>query len=235
MYLFFQELGGLSGAFWPTIIGAIVGAIVGGLISFLLQIYGVKIAQRERLASKRQSDLATAFNVTVKVIKMMSNLRNLKKIVDQAVERLKTEAQTGGELWQFMLPVLTVPAEIKFSSEEAAFILSTGRKDLILKTLEFADIHNNFLHIVTAYALKREIFRQSCPVDTVQHDMTRSTVDQSTMNKLCPLIVELKSLANQMVERSAEDFNLATKIFESLKSHNESRFGKDFPKIQMAD
>jgi outer membrane lipoprotein SlyB len=36
----FTSLGGLTGQFWSTLIGAVVGAIVGGLISAALQLYG---------------------------------------------------------------------------------------------------------------------------------------------------------------------------------------------------
>src|ERR1700743_3627494 len=73
-----DDLGGLGGTFWATLIGAIVGAVVGGIITFLIQINGVRIARNERPEAKLQDDLATALSAMVKIIKLLSNIGHIR-------------------------------------------------------------------------------------------------------------------------------------------------------------
>lgn len=67
-----SSLGGLGGQFWSTLIGAVGGGIIAGAAGLGEQIFGVRAARKERLAAKEQQDLATAFSVMVKVVKIVS-------------------------------------------------------------------------------------------------------------------------------------------------------------------
>ena len=52
------DLSTLSGTIWATLIGAVVGSVTGGTINLPIQITGIRIAKRARLAVKRQEDLS---------------------------------------------------------------------------------------------------------------------------------------------------------------------------------
>ena len=85
------DLSTLSGTIWATLIGAVVGSVTGGAINLLIQITGIRIAQRERLAVKRQEDLATAFSAMVKIIKIFSAISNIRSDIKASLSNPNTK------------------------------------------------------------------------------------------------------------------------------------------------
>ena len=147
----------LNGTFWSTLIGAVVGAVAGGLISFLIQVNAVRIARKERLAAKRQKDLAIGHLAMVKVIRMLSRISHIH---DEITTNAKVAADKGKPLWQTLPPFATVSSQIEFADSERAFILATKEKALMGAGIELADVHNNLLQLVGSRSSAR---RRGCP------------------------------------------------------------------------
>jgi hypothetical protein len=227
-------LGGLGGTFWATLIGAIVGAVVGGTITLLIQINGVRIARNERLETKRQDDLATAFSAMVKVIKMLSNIGHIRaEIAAVRAEVGKPEAEGVVEFWQVMRPFGTMPPPVDFTTTESAFILSTKDRDLMLTAMELADVHNNFLGLVTAYSERREALASLFTVEAVHGNYATSALNQEETNRLMPRIIQIRSLTAAMISRGEQDYDQARLVFDHLKAYCSKRFGKDFPSFEI--
>ena len=74
-------LGGLTGPFWTTLIGAVVGATVGKLITFAIQVNAVRITRNEREAARREGDLAAAYVTMVKLAKILSTFHKVAEIM----------------------------------------------------------------------------------------------------------------------------------------------------------
>ena len=80
-----KDLGNPAGAAVSTLIGGLIAAAA----AWLVQHSAIKAARRERLAVKQQADLATAFTTVVKVIKMYSNIQNVRGTLKWAEVRMK--------------------------------------------------------------------------------------------------------------------------------------------------
>jgi hypothetical protein len=230
-----SSLGGLSGQFWSTLIGAVVGAVVGGVISFAIQVHGARTARNERLAAKCQEDLSTAFSVTVKVVKMMSNIGHINAALKNGLSRLEMPEFAGAQSWHVVPSFGTKPPVVTFTDEESAFVLSTNVKELILMTLELADVYNDFMQMVIVYSEKREALTASLSVDDMEGTLATTGLAPETLKRLLPRMIPLGTLIDSMMERGAKDYGQARRTFDLLKAHCEERFGKNFPKLELTD
>jgi hypothetical protein len=214
-------------------IGTVVGTVTGGIINFLIQLNGIRIARTERLASKRQEDLAIAFSVMVKVIKMLSAIGHIRAEITAGQKRLEARKQGSTEFWQVMRPFGTMPSSVEFTSGESAFILSTKDHSLLLRALELVDVHNDFLKMVTIYSERREALTASFVAEEVNGNFVTSQPDQEEMKRLTPRIIEIRTLTDAMISRSKVDYDQARQVFDGLKSQCSKRFGKDFPVLEI--
>jgi hypothetical protein len=228
-----DDLGGLGGTFWATLIGVIVGAGVGGIITFLIQISGVRIARNERLEAKRQDDLATAFSAMVKIIKMLSNIGHIRTEIAAVQAKLGKPEAEGVEFWQVMPPFGTMPPPVDFTTSESAFILLTKDRDLMLTAMELADVHNNFLGLVTAYSERREALASLFTVGAVHGNYATSALNQEETNRLMPRIIQIRSLTAAMISQGEQDYDQAQRVFNHLKAYCSKRFGEEFPSFEI--
>lgn len=230
-----DSLGALGGQFWSTLIGAVVGAIVGGMISFGLQVHGVTATRNERLAARRQEDLAIAFSVIVKVIKVMSNIGHIKAALYDGLSKLNTPESSGAESWQVVPPFGTKFPEVTFTKEESAFVFSTKVKSLMLSTLELADVYNDLVQMVSVYSEKREALTGEFSVAAMEGSLAATDFDRETLRSLLPRMVPLKILIDAMAKRTVVDYDQARRTFDLLKTYCEDRFGEQFPKLELTD
>jgi hypothetical protein len=217
-----------------ALLGAVVGAVVGGIISFLIQINGVRVARNERLAVKRQEDLANALAVMVKVIRMLSNLHHIREAIAESQARFATLGP-GREFWHAMLPFGTIPTSVEVTSGESAFILSTKDRDLMLAATELADAHNDFLRLVARYSERREALTATFAAEQVHGNSVISSVGPEELTRFMPRIIELRTLTAAMIPRSEEHFNQAQHVFNHLRAYGSARFGKDFPPLEIME
>jgi hypothetical protein len=230
---FLPDLSALSGTVWATLIGAVVGSVTGGIINLLIQVNGIRIARRERLATKRQEDLATAFSVMVKVIRMLSSIAQIRVEVSASQKRLEAKKEKNSELWKVMRPFGTMPSPVEFTNAESAFILSMKDHNLLLISLELIDVHNDFLKLVTAYSERRQSLTALLVPEEVNGQYVAGHLDHDEMTKLMPRIIELQTLTDAMIYRSKVDYDEAERVFNGLKTNSLKRFGKDFPVLEI--
>jgi len=227
------NLGGLGGTFWSTLIGAVVGAVVGGFISYLLQRQSAHEARQERLDAKRQENIATAFSTMVKVIKMLSSIAGIRFEVISASRRNSEMGMDNNGLWQNMPPYGTFPAPVEFDSREGAFILSTKDNDLMLKTLELADVYNDLVGLIRLYSERRVSLTSLFLIEEVQENHAISPFDQTQLQNMMPSIIGLRFLTEALTSRSEKDYQQARDVFDRLKNRCKEMFGKDFPPIEV--
>jgi hypothetical protein len=228
-----DSLGGLAGQFWSTLIGAVVGAAVGGLISYLIQRSGIKASREERLAIKRQEDLAIAFSTMVKLITIMSNFKQIKEALDHAVSELAPNTQ--GPMWLAIQPFATIPPHVEFTKEESAFIFSTKISNIMLAALELSNVYNDTRQLIERYGEKREALSAMIPVDSVTGNLAASCLDEVTLKTLIPLIVPVEMLADEMLNRRGRNFDGSVQTYDTLRKYCEKYFGGDFPKLELID
>jgi hypothetical protein len=128
--------------------------------------------------------LAIAFSVMVKVVKIVSYIGPIKALLDDGLSQLPHLA--GREPWQAVRPFGNTPAEVTFTQDEAAFILSTKEKRLMLATLELGDCYNDFLHMIALYSGKRETLTAALPVGAMTGNMAPSHLDAEALTRLRP-------------------------------------------------
>lgn len=207
--------------------------MTGGTINLLIQITGSRIAQRERLAVKRQEDLATAFSAMVKIIKIFSAISNIRSDIKASLSNLNTKQIEVSDFWQVLLPFATIPPFQEFTNGESAFILSTKDRNLMLAAIELADVHNDFLKLVTVYSERREALTNSFDVEKMQGSHGSSHFDEEQMKKLTPRIIQLRTLTTAIISRSESDYDQAQRVFDRFKICCSRRFGSDFPPLEV--
>jgi hypothetical protein len=226
-----EFLGGLTGAFWPTIIGAVAGSVVAGTIAYILQSANNRQARNERLAGKRQEDLVLAFTTMVKVIKIMSHLTQIKDTLDECLAIMPPNI--GIMAWTFVRPFAAMPPKVTFTKEESGFILSTHINALMLTALEIADVHNDTIVLMDKYSKRREELAELTPIESLHGDYAVTKSDPETMKALLPRVIPTNAILSALIERRSENHKQAVDVYTALKSHCEKRFGKDFPPIEM--
>jgi hypothetical protein len=226
-----SNLGGLGGTFWSTLIGAIIGAVVGGAINLVIQWHSITAARADRRRTKREKDLAAAFRVMVKIIKMLSHIRHIRGQVACAKQQLG--ARDPADLWMVMPAFGTMPQTVEFSDADTAFILSTGERSVMLEAIELADVHNDLLNLVTAYSAHRESLTSALPVEAMQGSFGVTSLDQSGMLKFGPAMTKVRDLMQAVERRAEEDQVQSRRVYENLKTYCTKRFGKDFPPLEI--
>jgi len=191
------------------------------------------LLRKERLAAKRQEDLATALSVTVKVIKMLSAVRQIRSEINAGHERLAARRQGNADLWQVVAPFGTMPPPVLFTSKESAFILSTKDRDVMLTTIGLAEVHNDLPKLVASYSERREALTSSFPVTQVNGNYVAHDFSPEETRKHMPRVIQLRSLTGAMILRSEKDYSDALSVFNHLKAYCVGRFGEDFPPLEI--
>ena len=225
----------LSGTIWATLIGAVAGSVTGGIINLLIQSNGVRIARVERLAAKRQENLATAFSVMVKIIKMLSGIGHIKAEIakSQAALDSRRKETPNTEFWQVLPPFGTLPRQVEFTNTECALILSTKNPDLMLAAIELCDIYNDLIDLISLYSDRREALTASFNIEELDGSYGSSYLDEEQKNQLMPRIIQLRSLTKAMVDRIYIDYDQAEQVFGHFKNYCSKQFDGDFPSFEI--
>ena len=217
--------------------GAAVSTLIGGLIAaaaaWLVQHSATKAARRERLAVKQQADLATAFTTVVKVIKMYSNIQNVRGTLKWAEVRLKKPEFKGAQPWHVLPSFATFPPEVNFDEKEAAFLLSTKINDVILEALELADIYNDLRQLMRLYSERRAALTVSLPVEAMEGTLADTTLSNEETRKLIPQMTPLNTIFQAMASKIDQDYLQAKNVFDALRAYCGLRFGAEFPNLEI--
>ena len=227
-------LGGLTGPFWPTLIGAVVGAVVGGIITFGIQVNGVRIARQERVAAKRQEDLAAAYGTMVKLVKILTTFRHVAETMLEAKTMLETPRFKGVDLWQVTPPFGGLPAKVSFGEKEVAFVLSTNERGLMLAALELEDMQSNVIDLCVIYSQRREKMTETLTAMEMDGRIALTSFKPEDMAKIAPHVMPLNDLTAVLSGRTPGYVVNATRIFDEMLAHCRKRFGDDFPKLEIS-
>ncbi len=230
-----MDLGGLTGQFWSTLVGAIVGTVVSGIISWIIQSNGADRAKEERLATKEQEDLSTAFLVTIKVVAMLSHLRGIRNQVRSFQIRQQDDECSGMEFWQVMPPFGTLPAVVQLTDPERSLVFSLADHSLTLDLFELPDIHNDLIELAKQYSDKRiELTSAFKPhkIESATHASTDLEPDE--VLALTPKIIGVRSLVDALQARVEGDSAQADAVFEKLQKCFAARFVGKLPKLEIS-
>ena len=224
-----------SGAAIATLIGAVIGGIIAGLTTWLVQRMAIKEAKAERLSAKRQADLAVALTTITKVIKMFSAIRNIRNAFEGSVAMLKEPGFDPHRPWEALQPFATLPSEVIFDPGEAAFLLGTNVKAIMLTSLELADVYNDLLEMLRVYSRHRYDIMRELPATVVDGRVVSVPMSLETALRLSPTIVPLNVLFTALMGRIDKDYSQAEMVFVHLRAHCVQRFGRDFPPMEFID
>lgn len=211
----------------------LIGGLIAAATSWLVQLSATRVAQRERLAAKQQADLATAFTTVVKVIKMYSNIHNVRGTLKWAEMLMKKPEFKGAQPWHILPTFATFPPEVNFDEKEAAFLLSTKINDVILKALELADIYNDRRQLMRVYSERRTALTTILPVEATEGTFAATTLSDEETRKLFPQMTALNDLIGAMTSKIDQDYIQAKKVFDELRVYCGLRFGTEFPNLEI--
>lgn len=218
-----------------TLIAAVLGGLIAASASYFVQQSAVKAARKEREAAKYVKDIADAFTLLAKVVKMFSVFRAMRGVIAEAVARFEDPHFNPHRPWETLQPMATLPTEVTLSPEEVAFLLGTKVNSIILKGLELVDVCNDLLQMLRLYSDKRAVFIGALPPVIIDGRIDVAPMDKETSLRMAPLTVPLSNLFFALVERINGDYQQAEMVFQRLRAHCFERFGKDFPRLEVIE
>lgn len=119
--------------------------------------------------------------------------------------------------WTFIIPILNMPDEVHFSSEEMSFLFSTKNDEVFNNLLNLEPIYNSIIPAWTEYKLIRERFSSFVEQKVVKDGVSEARFDASGKGGI--MLFEINSLAENLVERADKDFTEARETLDSLMKH----------------
>lgn len=199
----------LGTEFWA----AIIGALTGGFISFCIQIFTLLAAKKERLAITHERNESLARSAIFKVMRICSNLNFLHTYMEDCYQN--SDPKQHDEPFTFVSPLVTLPENVNFSTDELALVLSLKHESLIENLMSLDSIHNDTCKIFKTYNDLRSDFQHTTPAD-MDGNVAASYFSQDEMRSARPRMVVMNNLIIAMRERAKQDFNFAEKVANDL-------------------
>jgi hypothetical protein len=197
--------------------GAIIGSVLGGLTSYFLQRKSLAATKALHDLDRTETRKALGYSLLFKMIRVVSSLQQLGKLVTGSLEQAKLKG-FAGERWQVVLPVAPLPDAIRFSPEEMALVLSMDSK-LFNDIAALDELHNSTVAIFGLYASKRNSILEHLGAE-MQGSMGTTWLTEAQKKWLAPRSVELNSL----VDRTEQDAREAWQGLERLHNALEKEF-----------
>ena len=212
-----------------SIFSLLVGTVVSSIVAYLLQRSSFSEARRIKAQDKLDERKALGLTLFHKMIRIASTLSILKLHIDEGVAQAATLKITG-QHWQFISPIATFPAGVKFSPEELTFLMLLD-KNLFNDMGPFDDIHNTLLESFQLYGTKRNALTDTLEAE-VRGNVGAIMLTPAQMLKIAPKVAELNVLLEGMIERSNQDSKEALDLLERLRNSLNKEFGLEL-KIEL--
>lgn len=222
-------------SFGSTLFGAVVGSAVAGVISYLLAAKASKEVLKRDEAARREKDAAMAFQLLVKIGKILSSLAALHHQTEQSIKDAEAKG-VSGSLWTKVIPIVATDKRVYFEAQEIAVLVKLRVNDEINELLILDDKHNGLLRAMELYSHKRSEFgsRFGANIKSDNAGSTFLTVEE--MLKASPLMVELNALAESIRSGAREDYTTARSVFLKVSKVLRANFSDvGFPEFEAAD
>jgi hypothetical protein len=201
---------------------AVLGAVVGGIIGYLLQRQSLAAAKIQHDSDRNDVRKAIGLSLVFKMIRISSDLNNLRKSVRESMERAARDGLQGMP-FQIVVPIVPLPDPIKFSSEEMGLILSIDNK-LFNELGPMDDLHNSTVAIFELYNTKRSAVLERLGAEMNGNvGTTMLTAEQKRW--FDPRAVELNHLVETMSGRTERDTREALQALDHLSAAISKEFG----------
>ncbi|HZP75410.1 MAG TPA: hypothetical protein VFB45_04640 [Pseudolabrys sp.] len=191
--------------------GTIIGSVLGGSISYWLQRRALAATKAQHDADRKEARKALGYALFFKLIRATSSLAQIGKPIAEALERLKKEG-VDEDLWPRVQGIVPLPAEIKFSPEEMALILSLDNK-LFNDVAALDEIHNNTVAIFRRYSEKRDALTATLTPAAMNGNLGAVLLTKEQSAQIKPRSVELDILIRGM----AQAYGDAKKAWQCVK------------------
>ncbi|MET4173839.1 hypothetical protein ABIB99_004939 [Bradyrhizobium sp. LA6.1] len=189
-------------AVFSAIGGSLTGAVVGGTINYFLQRASRAEAKKQRDDDRLEVRRALAYSLLFKLIRVVSDLENLRKAVAESVEHA-TASGLKGALWQMVLPVANLPDAVDFSADEMALVLSLD--DQTFNQIAALDkLHESTIAIFCSYGQQREALVQKFGA-SMQGSIGTTQLTKEDAEWLAPRAHMLNDLVVAMKQRTEVD------------------------------
>lgn len=192
-----------SSDFWA----ALIGAIVGGLIAFGIQIVSLNAAKKQREDDALERKKGLAHSLLFKVIQVYSHLHHFHSHIEEQVVKAGQEGFQG-KLWQIVMPLGNGPAEVTFTADEMALLLSLKNDDVFNNVVSSDEVHNSTISAFQMYHRLRDSLLSQMPAQ-MEGSKGVSELTREQMLYLAPKMVELEGLINSIRDRCAKDVEAA--------------------------
>jgi hypothetical protein len=220
-------LGGLSGTFWSTLIGAVVGAAMGGLISFVLQERAADRTEGLERAREHDRELALAQTAMVKIIKILSALNLIRSHVHESLELANNHGAWHQKKMAFVKSIGNKLAVIEISADELRTIRRLGDDELTNGVMDLDTIYNDLAALMERYSADRSRLFSEFGA-TVTGEIATTTLDEKQSLLFMPRAAELESLIVAIIARVQGDFDQANMALARLARAGQAKFGSKF-------
>jgi hypothetical protein len=211
--------GEVSSEFWA----ALAGAVVGGLIAYFIQLRAIREGRTARREEAFEADKSQAYSLFFKVLKIHNNLHHLKRHVDGCLELSAGAVRSSS----YLLPLLNVPSRVEFSTAEASVLLRQKDDDVFNSVLNLDEIHNGILPAWLEYRRLREKTMLS-EAETFDPETGAAQIVIKKGSLLDRAVFEASKAADELIRRSAVDFEEAEVALKGLASLLKKRFEFEF-------
>ena len=211
--------------FIAGISGAVLGAVVGGLIAFILQRRAQSEERKLRKETKKERQDAMAYSLTLKMLKMHSNIVNFHDHIETHIARTDTEGAQKRP-WMIVPPLASHPEKIHFTIDELAFLLSLKDMDIANDILPLDGVHNALVGAFEKFSEKSDTLRgMMWGKETGKPYELSTEMSDQEYQRFLPKIVELDSLIQQLRASSSKEAHLYWTTLVSLTGLFKDKIG----------
>lgn len=203
--------------FWA----AIVGAVVGGIISFLIQLFNIAKAAKERKEARDEQRKAVGFSLLHKFVKIHSNIELYRRYIEDAFARING---TMGEPWQTYQPSANHASYIEFSSEEMGLLFSLKNDDLFNDILPYDGVHNSTIDIFKKIDEGKQNLVQMLPAE-MEGLVGKIELSEVEARFVRPRVADLNHLLLQARAWSEKEAKISGALLIGLQSLLEEKLG----------
>jgi hypothetical protein len=196
-------------------LSALAGAIVGGGIALAGQVVTIRSANKQRREDRRLTQEALANALLFKLIKIVNNLRAVKRVIDSQVEDAQRRGLSG-ESWQFVRPFANVPPHINFAPEEMGMLLGLKDDKVFNAVAPIDAIHNSTLDLANFFSESRTALTRRLEAEHVDGDHFSGVMTLAQKQRLQPQIFEVGQLLEELRARLEKDYDEAEAALDRL-------------------
>ena len=156
------------------------------------------------------------------MIRISSNLNNLKKLVAESMLRARQDGLQGMS-FQIVVPTVPLPEPIHFTAEEMGLVLSIDNQ-LFNELGPMDDLHNSTVAIFDLYNVKRNALFERLGAE-MNGNIGTTMLTPEQKRWFDPRAVELNHLIEAMIGRTERDTREALQALDHLSATISREFG----------